>query len=195
MRTNIQLFWDWFIEHEEDIYSHIESQPEQYAFDIHAQLTAINENLVFDIPFEQVDNKRELIVSADGDASLFPLIHDIVSQAPTLERWIIHALRPRTNQMDQAIDLDGLYLEYEDIFFTITEVEFPLQLTIYLRGYDREDNRYIHGYFLLLDTLLGEYNAVTYTETIAIYPLEDQPNVQRFISLRDLFDANAQKKN
>lgn len=192
---NNQEFWKWFTSIEEDLFYHVEEDPETYASEIHFQLTSVHPDIVFDIPFELVDGKREFILSADGDASLFPVIEDLYSAAPTYERWIIHALRPRTNQRDQAIDLDGLYLEYEDIFYTLEDMELPLQLTIYIRGYDQVDNRYIHGYFLLLDTLLGEFDAVTYTETIAIYPYDDQEGLQRFVTLRELFDSLQEKKN
>lgn len=192
--TDIDRFWEWFTELEETIFTNIETDPEHYAFAIHERLTSIHPDLVFDIPFEMVQGKREFIVSADGDASLFGLVEQIVGSAPTFENWIIHNLRPRTNQQDQAIDLDGLYLEYEDIFYTIEEDELPLSLTIYIRNYDPEDNRYVHGYFLLLDTLLGEHDAVTYTETIAILPYNPDIEAERFLLLRDHFDR-LHKKN
>jgi hypothetical protein len=192
---NNQSFWDWFSSIEEDLFHHVEEHPETYASEIHFQLTEVHPDIVFDIPFETVEGRREFIISADGDASLFPVIEELCSEAPDYDRWIIHALRPRTNQRDQAIDLDGLYLEYEDIFYRVDHHELPLQLTIYIRGYDTVDNRYIHGYFLLLDTLLGEYDAVIYTETIAIYPYDEQTDVSRFVTLRELFDSLQEKKN
>lgn len=192
---NETTFWEWFTTIEEDLFHHVEEDPETYASEIHFQLTTVHPDIVFDIPFEVENGKRDFIVSADGDASLFPLIEQLCKNAPSYERWNIYNLRPRTNQVDQAIDLDGLYLEYEDIFYSIEDTELPLQLTIYIRGYDNVDNRYIHGYFLLLDTLLGEYDAVTYTETIAIYPYDDQSDVSRFVTLRDVFDSLQEKKN
>lgn len=193
--TEYHLFWEWFSRIEEELYLHIEDNPEKYASEIHFQLTELHPDIVFDIPFELMEGKREFIISADGDASLFPVIADIVNQAPTYERWIIHNLRPRTNQKDQAIDLDGLYLEYEDIFYHLENEELPFQLEVYIKGYDYEDNRYIHGYFLLLDTLLGEYVAVTYTETIAIYSYDGEPHLSRFVTLRDQYDRLQEKKN
>lgn len=192
---NKTSFWQWFSTIEEDLFHHIEDDPETYASEIHFQLTEVHPDIVFDIPFELVEGKREFIISADGDASLFKLIEDLCEHSPIYDRWIIHALRPRTNQRDQAIDLDGLYLEYEDIFYQIDTAELPLQLTIYIRGYDTVDNRYIHGYFLLLDTLLGEYDAVTYTETIAIYPYDENDEGSRFVTLRDVIDSLQEKKN
>jgi hypothetical protein len=192
---DIRRFWDWFSSHAQDIWANIESDPDHWAFRIHEHLVAIHPDLVFDIPFELQEGNRELILSADGDASLFPLVDAIHEAAPSIQGWTMHALRPRTDQMDQAIELDGLYLEYEDLFFCEQEEELPLDLTIYIRGYDNEDQRYIHAYFLLLDTLLGERDAVVYTETTAVHPYEGQPEAKRFLELRTLFDSLVQKKN
>ncbi|QMS84603.1 hypothetical protein [Candidatus Xianfuyuplasma coldseepsis] len=195
MTTKMTAFWNYFTLMEEEIYHNLESQPEEYSLLIHEELLKVDEGLVFDIPFEQVDGQYELIISADGDMSLFETVFTLCNLAPSYERWRIVPLRPRTNQADQAIDLDNLYLEYEDIYYTIQNDEFPLQLEIYINGYTKDDNRYVHGYFLLLDTLLGEYDAVVNTETVQVEPYNDQESVKRFILLRDEFDQYAQKKN
>ncbi len=194
--TDTDVFWHWFAEQEAYIHQELEQHPDAIAEAIATKLKTIHPDLVFDIPFELENGKRQLILSADGDASLFDLVFSLVDAAPDLPNWNIVALRPRTNQADQAIDLAGLYLEYEDIFFRITNDDLPLELEIYIRGYDNEDNRYVHGFFLLLDTLLGEYDAVTYTETVAIHPYDDEiEDLSRFITLRDIFDERKQKKN
>jgi len=188
-------FWEWFTDVEEMIYDELKENPEELSFLIHEHLTDIHPDLVFDIPFEQVDHAYQLIISADGDSSLFQTVFDLCEQAPRYTRWHIISLRPRTSQQDQAIELDGLYLEYEDIFYKTTNDDLPMELEIYIKGYDKLDNRYIHGYFLLLDTLLGEYDAVTYTETIKVEPYFEEENLKRFITLREAFDNKAQKKN
>ena len=193
--NKIDAFWNWFSEHENYIYNNLRKQPEDVSYMIHEELMKVHPDLVFDIPFEKVGDAYEFIISADGDEFLFPTVFDLCDQAPSIHRWMIIPLRPRTNQLDQAIDLDGLYLEYEDIFYSSPNEELPMELEIYIRGYEEGDNRYVHGYFLLLDTLLGEYDAVTQTQTIKVEPLEDEEEVQRFLELRDEFDKRVQKKN
>ncbi len=186
-------FWKWFLQNEETLYNQLDDNPEEISTQIYEQLSEVHPDLVFDIPFEKVDTRYEFIISADGDASLFPLVFDFVSDAPVLRFWTVIALRPRTDQADQAIDLDGLYMEYEDIYYKIVNDTFPWELEIYIRNFEKEDNRYVHGYFLLLDTLLGEYNAVSYTQTISVSEYDEQDDVKRFVYLRDEFDAK--KKN
>ena len=183
-------FWEWFSSQEKYIYDELENHPDEIAEEINVQLKQVHSDLVFDIPFEQVDKMYEFIISADGDSELFDTVFKLVEESPKFQRWLIQALRPRTNQLDQAIDLAGLYLEYEDIFYTVEKNELPLQINAYIRGYDNEDNRYVHGFFLLLDTLIGEYNAVKHVEVLSVSPLEDTDDEPtRFLLLRDLFDS------
>jgi hypothetical protein len=187
--TKYASFWQWFSSVEEDIHTHLEEQPDDYASDILMHLKDVHPDLVFDIPFELNNKKHELIISADGDPDLFPIVQELVDEAPIYSNWIIHNLRPRTNQYDQAIELDGLYLEYEDIFFELEEDTFPCAIDVYIRGYDKDDHRYVHGYFLLLDTLLGEYLAVTLLPETRVHTLDEAPdNAKRLLLLRELVD-------
>jgi hypothetical protein len=187
--NEIVLFWEWFLNHEKEIYDTLIKNAEEWAVCIQEKLSAISSDLVFDIPFEKVNGVYQLILSADGDRNLFTTVDKIVKLQPELNYWKVVSLRPRTNQLDQAIDLDGLYLEYEDIFFQTTSKSFPIELKIYIRHYQGDDNRYIHGYFLLLDTLLGERAAVLDTITISVEPLLNNLEVKRFLELRALYDS------
>lgn len=196
MRSNYTKFWTWFQSQEQYIFDELEEHPDEIAEQIAVNLERIDSDLVFDIPFDIIDGKREFIVSADGDKNLFPIVQEFVKNAPYFERWKIVGLRPRTNQLDQAIDIDGLYLEYEDIFFVLKNQLFPLDVDVYIKGYNVEDNRYVHGYFLLLDTLVGEYNAVTCFGNTMIHSYEDAPQeCKKFIELRTVTDQLLQKKN
>jgi hypothetical protein len=187
--TKYASFWQWFSSVEEDIHTHLEEHPDDYAADILMHLKDVHTDLVFDIPFELNNKKHELIISADGDPDLFPIVQELVEEAPQYSNWIIHNLRPRTNQLDQAIELDGLYLEYEDIFFVLEKDTFPCAIDVYIRNYDKDDHRYVHGYFLLLDTLLGEYLAVTLLPETRVHSLDEAPdNVKRLLLLRELVD-------
>lgn len=190
MTTKYHQFWEWFSSIEDDIHRHLEERPDDYAADLLIHIKQVHPDLVFDIPYELEHGKHELIISADGDPSLFPIVKELVEHAPSYDNWIIHNLRPRTDQMDQAIELDGLYLEYEDIFYVLEQDTFPTNITVYIRGYDNEDNRYIHGYFLLLDTLLGEYQAVTLFPQTEVFSTDDMPDeAKRLLTLRDKVDA------
>ena len=95
--------------------------------------------------------------------------------------------------MDQAIELDGLYLSYDDIFYQVHSYTLPLKLTIFIKDYDGKDQRYVHGYFLLFDTLIGERNVALYTETLGVHPYNTE-DARPFVTLRDLFDELEKKE-
>jgi len=196
MRHNYVKFWNWFHTQEQYIFDELEHHPDEIAEEIAKYLERIDPDLVFDIPFDISEGTREFIISADGDKNLFSVVQDFVKSAPPFERWKVVGLRPRTNQLDQAIDIDGLYLEYEDIFVVVKNKFFPLDVDVYIKGYQIDDNRYIHGYFLLLDTLVGEYNAVTCFGNTMIHSYEEAPeDITRFVTLREVTDYLLQKKN
>lgn len=196
MKNSYKKFWEWFEAQEQYIFDELENHPDDIAEVIAQNLERIHPDLVFDIPFDITDGKREIVISADGDKNLFSVVQEFVKTAKEYERWKIVGLRPRTNQLDQAIDIDGLYLEYEDIFFVLKHKSLPLDVDVYIKGYTTDDNRYVHGFFLLLDTLVGEYNAVTCFEHTIIYSYEEAPpHVRRFIELRDVVDSLLQRKN
>jgi hypothetical protein len=191
-----KLFWDWFSIVERDIYENIESTPDVFALDIKNHLNEVNGNLEFEISFDMTDNKRNFVISADGIYELFDLVLELVNGAPEYERWNIVAFRPRLKQRNQVIELEGVTLDYDDIFFTYQEVEYSnkISIDVYINGFDGSDNRFIHIYFILLDSLIGEYDAVTMIEETTIMPYDDQENVLGIKEIIGIVDA-LKKKN
>ena len=45
------------------------------------------------------------------------LVSNIVKNAPFMKQWKITAFRPRLHQRNQIIDLDGISMDYHDVFF------------------------------------------------------------------------------
>jgi len=184
-----QLFWDWFSLVEEDIYNNIEKHPDEFAYDIKEHLKEIHPHIEFEISFEIVDEKRNFVISADGIFNLFDVVLNLVNSAPYYKRWNIVAFRPRLHQKNQVIELDGVSLDYDDIYFLYQESDYnKLNLDVYIRGFDGDDNRYIHVYFILLDSLIGEYDAVTLIEMTTILPLDNDMELLGFRDLIDIVD-------
>ena len=59
------------------------------------------------------------------------------------------------------------------LFLCKAKTNFKPKITSYIKGYDGNDNRYVHAYFLLLDTLIGEYDAVTLIKETEVFPYKD----------------------
>lgn len=198
MENKIKSFWDWFTEIEEVLYYNIEMTPDDYAFLISEQLKVMHQDLAFEISFEVVDDKRNFVISADGDYELFPLVLHIVVEAPEFERWNVVPFRPRLHQKNQVIDLDGIKLDYDDVYFIYNMNDEYIDLDVYIKGYDQEDNRFVHTYFLLLDSLIGEYDAVTKIGLTTIHPFTDElqeqlQNIRELINIIDFLKTEEEE--
>ena len=164
----------------------------EIAFSIAEQLKMVHEDIVFKISFEKENNKMSFVVSADGDIDLFPLVIELCGSAPNYKRWNIVPFRPRLNQKNQVIEVDGIKLDYDDVYFAYTVHNDYLNLDVYIKGYDQEDNRYIHTYFILLDSLIGEYDAVTKIGITTVFPYnEDESlfNIRELIKIIDFLSS------
>ncbi len=179
-------FWEWFFTIENDVYKHIEQKAETYVPLIDERLKQIHADLVFEIS-EQLDNYRQFIISADGMARAFDDVFKLKEAFPGHSNWEVIALRQREHTLQHHVELDGLTLGYEDIFFSEKQEEDGLTLDIYIDDYDHEDNRYVHGYFLLLDSLIGEYDAVSFIKDTNILE-SPHKNMKPFLALRDIVD-------
>ena len=188
MENKYNVFWDWFQNKEEYIYNNIETTPNELAVLIQSELSKVNNDLLFEIPFLVVNDKRDFIVSADGVESLFEEVIHLVNNAPTLQYFNVIPFRPRTYQKDQVIEMDGIYVSYEDVFFQYELTDLPININVYIKGYDGEDNRYIHAYFILLDTLIGEYDAVTLIDETYVYPYTEDSDLLNITEIVRIID-------
>ena len=188
MFTKYNTFWDWVKNKEEYLFNNIETSPNELAVLIQSELNKVNSDLLFEIPFLIQDNKRDFIISADGVESLFDEVINLVNSAPSFTYFNIIPFRPRTYQADQVIEMDGIYVSYEDIYFQYERTDLPLNLNVYIKGYDGEDNRYIHAYFILLDTLIGEYDAVTLIDETYVYPYTEDTDLLNITEIVHIID-------
>ena len=195
MNEDLMFFWEWFTQKEKYIYDELESNTDEIAFLIAEQLKMIHRDLVFEISFEKEENKMNFVVSADGDISLFPLVIELCGIAPTYQRWNIVPFRPRLEQKNQVIDVDGIKLDYDDVYFTYTTQDDYLNLDVYIKGYDQEDNRYIHTYFILLDSLIGDYDAVTKIGVTTVYTYVEDDSLFNIRELKKIIDFLHNKDN
>ncbi|MCF7925565.1 MAG: hypothetical protein K9L26_03430 [Candidatus Izimaplasma sp.] len=180
-------FWEWFLTHEIKFYNDIETKAEIYVPLIDKRLKTIQQDLVFEISELLSDQKREFIISADGMARAFDDVFKLKNAFPGHPRWYITALRQREKNNQHHVEIDSLTLGYEDIFFIEHLSDKGIILDVYIEGYQKDDNRYIHGYFLLLDSLIGEYDAVlTIIDTNIL--TTPKKKMKPFIALRKIVD-------
>lgn len=151
-----QLFWRWFSKNA-DSYFHFENNQNALFSKLKAELEKINSNLTFEFSPILPQGDRELVISADGVKSAFPAVQDLVKQAPQLKGWKIIAFRQPHPQITQ-ISFDGLTINLDDVFFNYEKNDGRLGLDLYLRNFS-ESAAWTNAVFILLDNILGEYDA------------------------------------
>lgn len=130
----------------------------------------------------------ELIVTAEGDRSLFPLARTVVAAAPPVEGWTIRALKPKLG-FPESVRWENLSLRTADILFDPLEREDSddLGLRILVPGMLEKDADDAHNAVLrAMDHGLGEEKlaeSVHYTE---VRPLSPDDATDDFIPLVEL---------
>lgn len=183
-----EKFWKWFSENEETYYYKIEEDMDYLVPLLQEKLVDINENLAFEISEVLDDSTREFIISADGIYSAFNDVLELYSFRLDLLKWKIVSFRAREEVISHSVELDGLKLSYEDVSYVYEMENSKINVEIYINNYDNIDNRYIHAYFLLLDSLIGEFDAVTMIENTEIFPLDSKKKHSEFYSLKKVVD-------
>jgi hypothetical protein len=157
-KKNIQdAFWDWFKKNS-DVIFHFERNQDFLFHNLKSELNKIHSDLVFEFSPILQDGKREFVISADGIKNVFPIVKDLVSKAPSLDKWHIVAFRQPRKGITQ-ITYDDLIVNFEDVFFRFGKDNGQIALELNIRGF-YEAPEWTGATFILLDNVLGEY----YTE-------------------------------
>jgi hypothetical protein len=181
-----QQFWLWFQQHEEE-YLRFEQDLEPRFDRLQAALGKVQEGLTFE--FGPPEDRRELILSADGIGDRFPAVVALKDAAPDLPRWQIIAFRPRRFELGS--------IRIGDILVTADTVECSLAtdgnvagLYLFLPDGIPQEPRLQIGY-LLLDEALGEFDVETRLGLIEILPRSSNAGYDRFLlsELAPKFDA------
>jgi hypothetical protein len=131
---------------------------------------------------------RELVITAEGERALFPLVHEIVAAAPSVPGWTVRALKPKLG-FPEKVRWNELELAIDAMVFDPLEAagSDELGLRILIPGIDEEDLEDAHNAVLrAIDHGLGERKfaeAVAHTEVAPLAPDQDPAD---FIPLRAL---------
>jgi hypothetical protein len=175
-------FWTWFEKYEE-LYLQMEPVHLELLLDaLHRELKRVHPLLTFEFSTLSEEGERVLIISADGIAEAFPEAVRLVEWAPELPKWEFLAFRPRIPDLDHAVELEGVSLHPRDIAFDFELTGGELILSLYVKDYDPENNWHGLATLILLDAMLGEYDAVTKISSLRIHSLSEASDPQSLVS-------------
>ncbi|WP_432694508.1 hypothetical protein ACRBU7_30700 (plasmid) [Priestia aryabhattai] len=182
-------FWSWFEKNSEDYFQLDEKNYDLLFNKLGLQLSKYHKDLTFEFSLEMNKGKREFIISAEGMVSAFPAVIKLVEEAPSLEKFNVVAFRQRQNS-EQEIYFEDIVLNTEDIFFTYRENKQMdcLDIVIYIKGYSEENDQFIAATFIMLDSLIGEYDVGVKLGEINFEPYQEEKEAQPILNLVSLVD-------
>jgi hypothetical protein len=185
----IRKFWAWLLASKPEL-DGLASPDHEFWDVLLAQLRSIDGKLCFEISAAHKAT-RELVITAQGDVDLFPLVEAIGAQAPPLPGWTVVALKQPMG-FDFAMRYEGVKLDPAEIWFEpLVDPDHPevLGLRIAAPGFTEEQEpEFSNGLLILLDTALGERSAATDIELVEVCELPTLPDDEGFILLPELMN-------
>ncbi len=157
-----EKFWNWFEKNHSTYYNEIENlEIREKIFDeLHKNLKKVNEDLVFEFSPKHENNFREFTISAEGIKELFPIVEKLIEKSPKIENWKFNAFRQRIPGDEFEIQYGDLRIGYSDIFYRSVDDNGKLGIELNIRDFD-EKGQTQNAIYILLDSLLGEYDVTT----------------------------------
>ncbi|HYF31803.1 MAG TPA: hypothetical protein VD993_11850 [Chitinophagaceae bacterium] len=181
-RKKEEAFWDWFSRNASRYYRFNQNQSALFT-ELKVKLAEIHPDIVFEFSANLNNGIRELVISADGIKSIFPIVSNLVSKAPHLKNWKFTAFRQPRPDITQ-IKYQGLIINIDDVFFKYSKIAGDIDLELYIRGFS-ESPEWTAASFILLDIVLGEYYTTTRIGSIEKRAL-DEGEVDTLIPIRAL---------
>jgi hypothetical protein len=148
-------FWAWFRTHQDEVAT-IRTAREPIADMLHAELHKVDPQLTFELGNDM--RPREFIISADGIKASFPAVQALAAAAPQIADWKVIAFRQRHPGHDR-VQLDGFLLKADDIAYLAAPTDgHKLDLDIYVKAATGITRQVRHAAYLLLDSVLGEFD-------------------------------------
>lgn len=163
-----KLFWDWF-DKNKNLYENILKNTNQLnqkeidtAMDFfESNLHSYDEHLWFRMGGT---NPFELIITAEGNKSYFPVVEKLVTNSPKIKNWIIIPFVQPTNLFSFHYKQDNYELSDKDIFFSFAEDlngrnGYFLEVMFYVED-DKfiDDDGFKSSIIRISENALGEYD-------------------------------------
>lgn len=191
----IKKFWAWFVAHEAE-FSRLASPDEPFWDLALVQLKSVDEHLWFELSRDHHPD-RELIVTAEGHVSSFPMAEKLVRLAPETEGWSFIALKPAQG-FEFTTTYEGTTFDPRRMWFLPLESQShpgDLGIRVAVPGLDRMDrSRTESAVLVILDTGLGERSAALDLQHTEVAEIPTDPASQGYIELLELADYIAWRK-
>lgn len=170
-------FWSWFAANADKVRL-VKTGQEPIVGPLSAELRRVHKDLVWEMGGAK-DGCLEFTVSAGGISSVIPEVEALVAAAPSIPGWKVSAFKQRHPE-GLSVQTHGRKLGPESVFYVAQKQGEKLDLWLYIDGLDASNKRDLMGAcFILLDSQIGEYDAMTRIGKIEFLPLMDADGRQR----------------
>ncbi|PDZ95255.1 hypothetical protein CON36_29305 [Bacillus cereus] len=208
----IKEFWDWFKQNELKLYntltdyysnqSKVNSPNKSPFFDkLSVRLKRVNTNLAYEFFLNPDDNhKFEFYISAGGVKSAFPIVLDMVRNAPDSSQFKFVPFKSPHKNLEQlktmALGYGDSRLNFKDIYFKKQEVfDDGMSLQIFIKDYNGRLMENLEKIFYILDKVIGEYDVATLVKNIEIQKLTSKMGLQPLFKLPIVMQNFKKEKN
>jgi hypothetical protein len=185
--TPEQRFWRWFTAHSDRLKAVDPEHDHEHSLiaELGRELARVHPGLTW----ERDVKNSELVISADGNRPLFPMVQKLVAAAPSIPGWRIVAFRQRHNA-EFTLQYKNYTVRSADVWFRAEADGMRVGITLFLPHPPEAVKEAIgSAAFLLLDTALGEYDVETKLGFVEWLPLPEQPAAQGMQSYEELSAA------
>jgi hypothetical protein len=151
----IAAFWGWFGKNAASLLA--EPEPVEAMKQISAELAKINRGVFAEIASEK--DHRTMVLSADGNHELFPIVKKIYAARIPAPGWTVVAFRQRDPTFN-PIEMNGRKLDARTMKFVASRNGEVLDVTIYVPGFTNEKD-FGSILFIALDHTVGEHDSET----------------------------------
>ncbi len=153
-------FWQWVQKNEARLAEAAAKDPVPVMKELQDRLDAEEEDLVIELALGETP--PSIVISADGNSALFGAVKRVAAAAPKLKSWKVIAFRPR-RPFDGTLEIDDAKFKLSDFSFReLGRAVGKIDLEIAVRGRTRLNAEQVdRAAFLVLDTVLGEYDTET----------------------------------
>lgn len=190
--NTIEDFWNWFMANENHFYRILVSQnniQDAFVIPVANKLEALQPGC-FLLAGMKSEETAELILTSDGNVTLFYFIDELVAAAPQLSKWKFTAGKPSRSMEDVGIRMGDLAFHHPKLsFYAEVDDDYPdwISLCVIHEDATAENiDAIAQGVHIYLDLLLGEEHYATLIDEVkALLPEEAEADLVAMEKLKD----------
>lgn len=171
-------FWNWFRANEKTFYKSVkkgENIEKDFFNKLSPKLGELKDGFFY-LTGMYDSNIAELILTADGVLKNIIFVEELINAAPMIPNWKFTALKPATKIESNGIRMEHFTFDSENLsFYSIEHKNYPdeIDIVIVYNDYkEKHKSTITSGIYIFLDNYLGELNAITTIDNLAVISKE-----------------------